>query len=247
MGNWNVPLPNLIGYILVLWIFIFSLSHWFAVRECRRKLFKTEREFNSQAGELLRAPRMLSTHEKERLHADVDKVAHPSAVLLGNILREPKAAMDQSAVDGWMGSAIQEEIGSLRIGMERIRSLAPAVGFIGTVAGFLLASWIFSKTQDQSQLMSSLALALGTTLGGAIVALIEQWILQSILYPLESHLIDHALTTTGQGRVLIAPVSGKSGILSDRIACVEPERAADITPAESRWEIDDKGGVPCAT
>ena len=95
--------------------------------------------------------------------------------------------------------------------------------------------------------MSSLALALGTTLGGAIVALIEQWILQSILYPLESHLIDHALTTTGQGRVLIAPVSGKSGIPSDRIACVEPERAADITPAKSRWEIDDKGGVPCAT
>jgi biopolymer transport protein ExbB/TolQ len=247
MGNWNITVPNLIGYTLVLWIFIVSLAHWSAARECRRKLFKAEREFSSRTGELLRAPRMLFIHEREGLQVALDKVGHPSAFVLGKILREPKAAMDQSAVDGWTGTAIQEQIGSLRTGMERIRSLAPAVGFIGTVAGFLMASWIFSKTQDQSQLMSSLALALVTTLGGAIVALIEQWILQSILYPLESHLIDHALTTTGQGRVLIAPVSGKSGIQSDRVACIEPERAADITPTESRWKIDDKGGVSCVT
>jgi len=247
MGDWNVTVPNLIGYALVLWIFIVSLAHWSAARECRRKLFKAEREFSSRTGELLRVPGMLSAHEREMLYATVDKVAHPSAFVLGKILREPKAAMDQSAVDGWIGTAIQEQIGSLRTGMERIRSLAPGVGFIGTVAGFLLASWIFSKTQDQSQLMSSLALALGTTLGGAIVALIEQWMLQSILDPLEAHLINHGLTTTGQGRVLIAPVSGKSGIPSDRIVCVEPEHVAEITPAESRWELDDKGGIPCAT
>lgn len=206
MSLWSLTLPNLFGYAVVFWLLIDSLAHKFESRDKSRALESGQRQFGHQIEPALRAGGYIHPPTVERL-----SLSHPSAVVLAHVISEPELAHDTMALDTWISSAIHEQIGSLRARSERLHAAAPACGLLGTILGFLIATWTYSSSHDQGQMMSSVALAMITTLVAGVATLIERSTIDK-LDALEDHMVLHAQKTAARARCLfrIRPGDGSA-------------------------------------
>lgn len=182
---WMLTLPNLIGYAVIGWLLFCALSHLFAARELQQALRDGSQLCNRRIAGQLHKGKALSEKQFFDLRA-----RHPSATVAVRVMAEPELARDDLALQTWIARSTADHLGEFRLRVERIHAAAPAIGLLGTIVGFLIATWTFAQTQDQSRLLTSVALALVTTLAAGIVALIERWILDG-LYALEEHLSLH--------------------------------------------------------
>lgn len=198
MSLWNLPLPNLIGYLVVLWVLMLSLADLFAVREKYISFASAERDFDHQLGPRLQSGEYIEQEDVVHLCQ-----SHPSAIVLKSILAEPEISHDKLALDTWISSAIQHHIGGLRTRMESLHAAAPAIGLLGTIMGLLIATWTYGQTHDQGQMMTAVSLGMLKTLVAGIATLIERWMLDK-LESLEEHLVLHAQKTAARARLSMA-------------------------------------------
>ena len=202
MNILDLTLPNLVGYLAVGWAAVCALSHVFAAHECRRRLAEAEAAFEQTIGPYLWVQEGEDRRETLRELLRERSGLHPSAGLLARSLAEPRLVRDDLAVQSWIVRAVHDHLGELRRRMERLRSTAPVIGMSGTISGFLIGTWTFGQTQDQAGLMTSVALALVTTLVAGLVVLLERWALEGTMKPLQHHLALHAQTVVAQARAL---------------------------------------------
>jgi len=204
MSILDLTIPNLVGYLAVGWAAVCALSHVFAARECRRRLSEAEAAFERTIGPHLWTQG--SGDSRETIRRQLKKLPgeHPSAVLLERGLQEPRLVRDDLAVQSWIVQAVHDQLDELRRRMERLRSTAPVLGISGTISGFLIGTWTFGQNQDQAGLMTSVALALVTTLVAGLVVLLERWSLEGTLKPLQQHLILHGQTVIAQARAIVS-------------------------------------------
>jgi hypothetical protein len=211
MSLWNLTLPNLVSYAIVGSLWLLALVHAFAARERNRELAMAEHEFERRIGPLLQ--RLLrgngegdGARELVVLFTTLRELRspHPSAAVLLQACQEPEVVHDDLTVTSWIAAAIQGQLGALKTSMERVRSIAPVVGITGTIGGFLIATWVFARAHDQTQLMSGIALSLVTTLVSGIIVLIERWVLEGTMDPLELRLYLHCQIMVARARVWLA-------------------------------------------
>lgn len=244
MSLWNLTLPNLVGYAIVGSLWLLALAHAFAARERNRELVAAEQEFERRIGPLLQ--RMLrgsgegdGAREMEVLFTTLRELhsPHPSATVLLRACQEPEVVHDDLTVMSWIAAAIQEQMGALKSGMERVRSVAPVVGITGTISGFLIATWIFARTHDQTQLMSGIALSLVTTLVGGLIVLVERWVLEGTMDPLELRLYLHCQIMVARARVWLAQNTNRQVALQP---CVRPpdHLGSELTVGEALQRRD---------
>lgn len=207
MSLMDLTLPNLLGYAVTAWLLVIALAHMFAARAHVRALKLAEDQFAQRIMAQFRTRHeAMDTGVDQAMALQVALRAwhspYPAAVVLRRVLDEPHVARDDLAVTGWIATAIQEVFGTLRTHMEQVYSAAPVAGITGTIAGFLIAAYTFRNTHDQGQLLTSVALALVTTLFAGIAALIERWVLEGTIDPWEVRLFLQAQTVAAQGRTI---------------------------------------------
>lgn len=206
MSIMNLTLPNLVGYAVVFWLLIQSVAHKFEFRDKSGALESGERQFSHHIESALRSGGSIHRSLVERF-----RTCHPSATVLACMMEEPQLAHDELALNTWISSAVDEQIGPLRARMESIHAAAPAIGLLGTILGFLIATWTYSGSLDQGQMMSSVALAMVTTLVAGIATLIERSTLDK-LDSLEDGLVLRAQKTAARARYRLStrPAVGNS-------------------------------------
>lgn len=229
MSIWDLTIPNLVGYLAVGWAAVRALSHAFAVQECRRRLSEAEAAFDRVIGPHL-DPHLWAQGGRDRRETVCALLrtlpgSHPSAVLLARSFQEHQLVQDDLAVQSWIGQAVRDQLGDLYMRMERLRSIAPVVGISGTISGFLIGTWTFGQTQDHAALMTSVAMALVTTLVAGLVVLLERWLLEGTLKPLHQHVGLHAQTVVAQARVLlrdpaVSPAEPESPLGAETDVCL---------------------------
>jgi hypothetical protein len=201
-------------------LWLLALIHAFAARERNRELVAAEQEFERKIGPLLQ--RMLrgssegdGAREREVLFTTLRELRspHPSATVLLRACQEPEVVHDDLTVTSWIAAAIQDQLGVLKSSMERVRSVAPVVGITGTIGGFLIATWMFARTHDQTQLMSGVALSLVTTLVGGLIVLVERWVLEGTMDPLELRVCLHCQLVVARARVWLAQSKNRQAAL----------------------------------
>lgn len=240
MSLWNLTLPNLVSYAIVGSLWLLALVHAFAARERNHELVVAEQAFERRIGPLLQ--RMLRgsgeadrVREMEVLLTTLRELhsPHPSASVLLRACQEPEVVHDDLTATSWIAAAIQEKLGVLKSSMERVRSVAPVVGITGTIGGFLIATWIFARTHDQTQLMSGIALSLVTTLVGGLIVLVERWVLEGTMDPLELRLYLHSQIVVARARVWLAQNKNRQATLQPRVrppSQLEPESTISEVP-----------------
>ena len=208
----QLSIPTLLGYGVVVCMLVVALSHVLELG-ARRKAFM------SRCG-----------RDPSDLHLS-DGGNHPTDAVLRRAIAEPELAGQPSAAEAWIEEAVFDAIGDLAVRMDRLKSLGPLFGFTGSVTGLILGLVLFADDMDTARLFESAGLALVTTLGGTLVAVVEVWAIKSWLAHLEVRLRTHAT------RALAAFQARPRGRRTARRAAIElppPALGPDLVPAPVR-------------
>jgi len=212
MSFQDLTLVNLLLYLLILWLLWRAIAGRFAARDLARRLDDAESSLDGDL-HLHLVPHRRSDAKRADDEADTSprgsdqpperqkqlsrvlgrwSELHPTAQVLARVIRDRQVAADDAAVSGWIASALSSHFDDVRRRLELLLVTAPMVGLFGTISGFLAATYNFARDGDQSRMMAGVALALITTLGAVVVALLVRRALIGMLDPLQQRTRLHA-------------------------------------------------------
>jgi biopolymer transport protein ExbB/TolQ len=174
-------LPTACGYAVMLCLSATGLGNFLAAWELKRQMTRTEKAFERLCQDVGSSR---STMNRESLNK-LARAGSPSARVVQKMADCVALAGDELVIESWREEAIQSFLGALERRTNLVLALAPTLGLIWTVTGFLLGTHAVAQSFDPRVLFEAIALALGTTLLGLLNVVIQVITLRAIIEPLK--------------------------------------------------------------
>jgi len=242
-------LPTVWGYGVMLCLSSVGLGNLLAAWELKRMLTRKEKDFERLRQELVSS--RLTIVQRQCLN-ELAQAGSPSARAVQKMVDCVGLASDELALESWREEVIQAVLGPLERRTNLVLALAPTLGLIWTVTGFLIGTHAVAQSFDPRVLFEAIALALGTTLLGLVNVVIQVITLRAILEPLKGQAYIRIQEAMAVGRkYFLGPVdcgAGKPATADDSSRLFpepdqsQPPRGGELEAQTNAMECCDE---PC--